>query len=58
MLDISATSVMMKKREGIAIDIVDTALVDASAHWPGKTMNTHITNLIIHLLKLKDLFKS
>jgi hypothetical protein len=32
MLDISAARVMMKNREGIEIAIVDTALVDASAH--------------------------
>jgi hypothetical protein len=30
--DIIAASVMMKKREGIAIAVIDTALVDASAH--------------------------
>jgi hypothetical protein len=32
MLDISAARVVMKNREGIATAIVDTALVDASAH--------------------------
>jgi hypothetical protein len=48
---------MMKNREGIEIAIVDTALVDASAHWPETTMNTHITNLINHLLRSRDLFK-
>jgi hypothetical protein len=48
---------MMKNREGTVTAIVDTALVDASAHWPEKTMNTHITNLINHQLGSKDLFK-
>jgi hypothetical protein len=32
MLDISAARVMMKNREGTVTAIVDTALVDASAH--------------------------
>jgi hypothetical protein len=30
--DITAASAMTKKREGIAIAVIDTALVDASAH--------------------------
>jgi hypothetical protein len=32
MLDTTTTRVMMKNREGNAIAVIDTALVDASAH--------------------------
>jgi hypothetical protein len=32
MLDTTAAKVMMRNREGTAIAVIDTALVDASAH--------------------------